>query len=225
MKNIQEIIGYKFKDINILNNALCHSSYANENKKNIKNNERLEFLGDSVLSICVSDYIYNNFKDLPEGDLTRIRAAVVCEKALFQIAVKNDIGQFIKLGKGEEMTGGRTRPSILADCIEAIIAAIYLDGGFKSARAFVMRNLEEDMLKYKNCETEDYKTKLQEIIQQNPEEVVEYNVTKESGPDHDKFFEVEVKINNNSVAKGTGKSKKEAEQEAAKDLLHLMGEL
>jgi len=222
---IEKVLGYKFHDRGLIINALVHSSYANENKKCTKNNERLEFLGDSILSICVSDYIYNNFRDLPEGDLTRIRAAVVCEKSLYNLAKRINLGEFIKLGRGEELSGGRNRASILADCTEAVIAAIYLDGGLESAKKFVISNLEVDMIYNKNSDTNDYKTKLQEIIQQNPEEIVEYRIIKETGPDHDKFFEVEVKINNNSIAKGLGKNKKEAEQMAAKGLLELMGEM
>lgn len=225
MNKLEEILNYKFKDIRLLENALSHSSYANENKKIAKNNERLEFLGDSILSICVSDYIYNNFDDLPEGDLTRIRAAVVCEKSLYNVAKRISLGEFIKLGRGEEISGGRNRASILADCVEAVIAAIYLDGGLSKASEFVISNLKEDMLYNKNSDTNDYKTKLQEIIQQNPEEIVEYRIIKETGPDHNKSFEVEVKINNNSIAKGIGKNKKEAEQMAAKGLLELMGEM
>lgn len=225
MVEIEKILKYNFKDIKLLDNALSHSSYANENKKCTKNNERLEFLGDSVLSICVSDYIYNNFSTLPEGELTRIRAAVVCEKALYNLAKKINLGEFIKLGRGEEISGGRNRMSILADCVEAVIAAIYLDGGLFEAKKFIIFHLEKEILKNKTKATDDYKTKLQEIIQQNPEEVVEYRVVKELGPDHDKSFEVEVRINNNSVANGVGKNKKEAEQMAAKSLLKLMGEM
>lgn len=224
MTELERILGYQFKDEKKLKIAVTHSSYANEAKGSLKNNERLEFLGDAVLSICVSDYLFNHNKNLPEGELTRLRASVVCEKALNTIAVNLGIGKFLKLGKGEEHTGGRTRPSILADAMEAIIAAIYLDGGMEEARKFVLHNVKPMLEESQDKSFVDYKTKLQEIIQQNPEEIVEYVTVKEEGPDHDKNFEVEVKINSNSVASGVGKSKKEAEQMAAKALLQLMGE-
>lgn len=224
MTDIERILGYQFKDEKYIKVALTHSSFANEAKGNIKNNERLEFLGDAVLSISVSDFLFTHHKDLPEGELTRLRASVVCEKALNTIALKLGIGKFLKLGKGEEHTGGRTRPSILADAMEAIIAAIYLDGGMEEARRFVLDNVKPLLEQHKDKSFVDYKTKLQEIIQQNPEEVVEYVTVKEEGPDHDKQFEVEVRINSNSVSKGKGKSKKQAEQMAAKELLRLMGQ-
>lgn len=224
MNELEQIIGYQFKDPKTLKIALTHSSFANEAKGTLKNNERLEFLGDAVLSICVSDYLFFHNLGLPEGELTRLRASVVCEKALNSIAVKLGLGRFLKLGKGEENTGGRTRPSILADAVEAIIAAIYIDGGMNEARKFVLDNIKPLLLESESRSFVDYKTKLQEIIQQNPEEIVEYVTVKEEGPDHDKEFEVEVRINSNRVAKGVGKSKKEAEQMAAKSLLQLMGE-
>lgn len=225
MKNLEKIIGYNFKNIQYLENALTHSSYANEKKNGVLNNERLEFLGDSILSICISEYIYNTFSDLPEGEMTRIRASVVCEKSLYKVAINNKFGEFIKLGKGEEMSGGRERQSILADCTEAVIAAIYIDGGLENAKDFIIKNLKDDLIETKNNYITDYKTKLQEIIQKNPEEQVEYKVIKEEGPDHDKIFTIELILNNNHVASGVGKSKKEAEQKAARELLSLMGEI
>ena len=224
MKTIEEMIKYDFNDKSILKNALSHSSYANESKRKIANNERLEFLGDSILSICVSDYIFSNFTDLPEGDLSRIRAAVVCEKSLFNMANRLNIGEHIYLGKGEIATGGRNRPSILADCVEALIAGIYLDSNLENAKKFILDNLINDINLNKEQDISDYKTKLQEIVQQNPEEIVQYKIVSEEGPDHDKIFTVEVNINSNSVATGKGKSKKIAEQMAAKKLLRLMGE-
>ncbi len=202
IKEFQEKIGYKFKNEKLIIEALSHSSYANECKKQRKNNERLEFLGDSVLSVIVSDYIFEHFKHLPEGELTKLRASLVCEQALFDFSKKIDLGKYIFLGKGEEITGGRERPSIVSDAFEAVIA----DVKPHSVVSFV-----------------DYKTALQEIIQKNPEEKVEYVLTDESGPDHDKKFTVNVMLNSNVIGTGIGKSKKSAEQNAAKEALSLMG--
>lgn len=221
--DFQKKIGYKFKNDRLLYEALSHSSFANENKKHRKSNERLEFLGDSVLSIVVSDYIFENFKHLPEGELTKLRASLVCEKALFEFSHKIELGKFIFLGKGEEVTGGRHRASIVSDAMEAVIAAIYLDGGIEPARKHIMNFLPDDINPKHTRTFIDYKTKLQEIIQQNPEEVIEYFLKGESGPDHDKKFEVEVLLNSNVIGSGVGKSKKSAEQNAAKEALELMG--
>lgn len=225
MENIsefEEIIGYKFKDKNLIFTALSHSSFANENKKQRNSNERLEFLGDSVLSIIVSDFIFEHYTFLPEGELTKLRASLVCEKALFEFAKEIRLGEFIMLGKGEINTGGRTRPSILADAFEAVIAAIYLDGGIEAARKHVLRFIPKNF-DPKHQHITDYKTVLQEIIQRNPEEMVEYVLKSESGPDHDKEFTVQVMLNSNVIGEGTGKSKKNAEQMAAKQALDLMG--
>ena len=224
MNTLQEKLNYKFKNEDLLINALTHSSYANEVRNGVSSNERLEFLGDSVLSIIVSEYIYKKFGDLPEGELTKIRASLVCEKSLCQFSREMDLGQYLRLGKGEEKGGGRERDSILADAFEAVLAAMYLDGGFDVAKAHVLRFIKDEL--YNHNETEafkDYKTALQEIIQRNPEESVTYILTNETGPDHDKVFEVEVRLNSNTIGRGKGKNKKQAEQFAAKEALQLMG--
>lgn len=221
--NFQKKIGYQFRDEKLLYEALSHSSFANENKKHRNSNERLEFLGDSVLSIVVSDYIFEHFKHLPEGELTKLRASLVCEKALYEFSKKIELGKYIFLGKGEEMTGGRERASIVSDAMEAVIAAIYLDGGIEPARKHIMNFLPEDITPEHTTTFHDYKTVLQEIIQKNPEEKIEYFLKGEEGPDHDKKFTVQVLLNNNVIGTGIGRSKKNAEQNAAKEALELMG--
>ena len=220
---LEEKIGYTFKNKNLLHEALSHSSYANECKKGRNSNERLEFLGDSVLSIVISEHLFNHFKHLPEGDLTKIRASLVCEKALFEFSKQISLGEFILLGKGEENTGGRTRPSIVSDAFEAVIAAVFLDGGMESAREYVLGFIPKDLDKNSAKKLQDYKTILQEIIQRNPEERVEYVLRSQSGPDHDRHFVVEVCLNTNIIGHGEGHSKKQAEQQAAKEALKLMG--
>lgn len=222
VKQFQEKIGYRFKDESLLFEALSHSSYANENKKTRNSNERLEFLGDSVLSIVVSDHIFEHYKHLPEGELTKMRASLVCEKALFEFSKKIDLGSYIFLGKGEEMTGGRTRPSIVSDAFEAVIAAIYLDGGMEIVSRYILSFLPENITPDFSV-FHDYKTALQEVIQRNPEEKIEYHLKGESGPDHNKQFTVQVLLNSNVIGEGTGRSKKTAEQLAAKEALSLMG--
>lgn len=223
MEEFQRIIGYSYKNNKLLFEALSHSSFANENKKNRKSNERLEFLGDSVLSIVVSDYLFEHYKHMPEGELTRIRASLVCEQSLYKFAEKIRLGDFIMLGKGEENTGGRQRPSILADAFEAVIASIYLDGGIDSATEFILKFIPDNILSKGTVSFNDYKTILQEVVQKNPEEKVEYYLIDESGPDHNKAFKVQVKLNTNVIGEGIGKSKKQAEQMAAKEALQLMG--
>ena len=223
LKQFQQVIGYKFKNEKLLYEALSHSSFANESKKQRNSNERLEFLGDSVLSVIVSAYIFEHLKHLPEGELTKLRASLVCEKALFDFSKKIDLGNFIFLGKGEELTGGRERPSIVSDAFEAVIAAIYLDGGMKSAAKYVLSFIPEDIKPHSVVSFVDYKTALQEIIQKNPEEKVEYVLSDETGPDHDKKFTVQVMLNSNIIGTGVGRSKKAAEQNAAKEALALMG--
>ncbi len=223
MDALEEKLDYKFKNINLLKNSLTHSSYANEVRSGFSSNERLEFLGDSVLSLIVSEYIYKHFPNLPEGELTKLRASLVCEKSLCAFSRELGLGAFLKLGNGEEHNGGRERDSILADAFEAVLAAIYLDGGMEAARRHVMRFVLREL---KNTDDEvfkDYKTALQEIIQRNPEESVTYILTGESGPDHNKQFTVQVRLNSNVIGTGTGKSKKQAEQMAAKEALRLMG--
>jgi ribonuclease-3 len=225
MKNSEEfedIIGYRFKNKELLRQALSHSSYANEKKRPNGSNERLEFLGDSVLSIVVSDYLYKNL-NVAEGDLTKMRASLVCEKSLFVFAQKIRLGEFILLGKGEENTGGRERPSIVSDAFEAVIAAIYLDGGMEAAAKHILRFMPEDIKRTKKPVLSDFKTLLQEVVQKNPEEKVEYVLIGEEGPDHNKRFVVEVCLNSQVIGKGKGRSKKEAEQLAAKEALELMG--
>jgi ribonuclease-3 len=223
MKKLENNLNYKFNNIELLKNALTHSSFANESHNQKSSNERLEFLGDSVLSIIVSDYLYKNYPDMPEGQLTKLRASLVCEKSLHAFAKELCLGDFLILGKGEEQTGGRTRVSILADAFEAVLAAMYLDGGMEVARKHVMRFVLEELKSADDDVFKDYKTSLQEIIQRNPEERLTYILIAESGPDHDKCFTVEVKLNSNVIGTGSGKSKKQAEQMAAKQALELMG--
>ncbi len=224
MDGLEERLGYKFNNINLLKNALTHSSYANEVRDGFSSNERLEFLGDSVLSIVVSDYIYKHYPNMPEGELTKLRASLVCEKSLCAFSRELELGNYLMLGKGEEKGGGRERDSILADAFEAVLAAIYLDGGMEPARRHVMNFVLRELQHTDDEVFKDYKTALQEIIQRNPEEAVSYILTGESGPDHDKEFTVEVRLNSNVIGKGTGKNKKRAEQMAAKEALMLMGE-
>lgn len=218
---LEKSLNYTFKNKKFLTTALTHSSYANEQKDPCPYNERQEFLGDAVLSIIVSDYLFKSYH-LSEGDLTKVRASLVCEKSLCNWAGKVDLGHHLLLGKGEEHTGGRTRPSILADAFEAVIAAIYLDGGLKAASAFVLEFVK-NALEDGEVSFTDYKTMLQEIVQQNPEEKLSYVLVEESGPGHDKRFVVEVHLNSNVIGSGVGKSKKDAEQKAARQALELMG--
>lgn len=225
-KNLEEFQGkirYYFNDKELLIEALSHSSYANEKRKGRNSNERLEFLGDSVLSIVVSQYLFEHFTHLPEGELTKIRASLVCEKSLYEFAKQIDLGEHILLGKGEENTGGRERVSILADAFEAVIAAVFLDGGLEAARRHILKFIPKDIDDRKPVSFSDHKTILQEIIQKNPEEKVEYKLVGQAGPDHNKAFKVQVRLNSNVIGTGIGRSKKEAEQMAAKEALELMG--
>ncbi len=220
MTELEEAIGYRFQNPAYLGEALTHSSYVG-GKHN--SNERLEFLGDSVLSVIVSKYLFESL-DVPEGKLTKIRSKLVCEDSLYEFAKRIDLGAQIKLGRGEENTGGRDRRSILADAFEALIAAIYLDGGLESARAFVMRfipSIEE--IRSGRLAFGDYKTVLQEIIQQNPEERIGYEISDEHGAAHERVFTANVLLNGQVIGTGSGKSKKEAEQAAAKEAVSLMG--
>ena len=218
MKQLEKNIGYHFRDKNLLKAAVTHSSFANENRGGLAYNERLEFLGDAVLQLVTSEKLFKENPDMPEGRMSKQRAALVCEDALAGYSKEIQLGDFMLLGKGEEATGGRHRPSILADAFEALIGAIFLDGGMDNAKRFVRRFLDAAHTSLK-----DYKTLLQEIIQKNPGERLSYVVIGESGPDHDKVFNVEVHLNSNVIGKGTGKSKKQAEQAAAKEALALMG--
>lgn len=220
MTELEKVIGYEFKNTAYLDEALTHSSYVN-GKSN--SNERLEFLGDSVLSVVVSKYLFESL-DVPEGKLTKIRSRLVCEDSLYEFAKKINLGANMKLGKGEENTGGRDRRSILADAFEALIAAIYLDGGLECAREFIMKFIPSvDVLKSGKLVLGDYKTVLQEIIQQNPEEHIVYEISGEQGAAHEKVFTANVLLNGQIIGTGSGKSKKEAEQAAAKEAISLMG--
>ncbi len=223
MEVLQEKLGYKFNNVKLLEHALYHSSYANEVRGAITSNERLEFLGDSVLSVIVASYLFENFKSIPEGELTKLRASLVCEKSLCGFSREIGLGEFLHLGRGEEKGGGRERDSILADAFEAVLAAIYLDGGMENAQKFVLRFVLPELSHRDDEVFKDYKTALQEIIQRNPEENVTYHLIGEAGPDHAKIFEVEVHLNSNVIGKGKGKNKKQAEQMAAKEALKLMG--
>ena len=221
MHTLETKLGYVFHRPELLENALYHSSYANEHRgAGISSNERLEFLGDAVLGFVTAEYLYTKHPDMPEGDLTRIRASLVSESALFQFAQEIDLGEYLRLGRGEERCGGRTRPSVVSDAFEAVIAALYLDGGMEVAKSFILPFITEG----KHAEA-DYKTRLQEIVQQNPEEKLSYVVEQESGPDHDKHFVVAVRFNSDKVARGEGRSKKMAEQHAAREALKLLGVL
>lgn len=224
MQELENKIGYSFKNKALLNEALTHSSYANEHKsKHIKYNERLEFLGDAVLSIVVSDYIFKHCPELPEGELTKLRASLVCEKSLYEFAKKIGLGSYLVLSKGERHNGGAERPSILSDAFEALIAAIYIDGGIEPARKHILNFVIPAIGNSKKARVKDYKTTLQEIIQKNPGEKIEYVPVSETGPDHDKHFVFEVHLNSNVIGRGGGRSKKEAEQQAAREALELMG--
>lgn len=221
MEQLQNNLGYHFKNPALLARALTHSSYANERHVDTGDNERLEFLGDSVLGFITAEYLFANHRDFPEGELTKLRAYAVCEKSLFAYAEEIGLGNYLKLGKGEERTGGRTRPSVLSDAFEAVIAAIYLDGGMDEAKKFVLRFV----VPYVEAKPtfKDYKTMLQEVVQKNQGETLEYVLVSETGPDHDKCFTVEVHLNSNVIGRGVGGSKKKAEQNAAKEALELMG--
>ena len=215
MTTLEEKLGYEFRDPALLENALTHSSCANESRGRRQSNERLEFLGDSILGMVVADHLYRNHPDLPEGELTRTRAALVCEDSLVEVAEALHLGESLHLGKGEEAGGGRKRPSIQADAVEAVLAAVYLDGGIGSARKIVQQYIlcrEVEGL----TSPRDYKTALQELVQRESGQVLKYRLTGEEGPDHDKRFFVEVDLNGEVAGRGKGHSKKEAEQMAAK---------
>ena len=216
IKDLEIAIGYRFRNITLLQNALAHSSYANERwHDSLKSNERLEFLDDSILGMVVAEHLYRNYPDRPEGELTRMRADMVCENALAAIAGRIGLGEHLLLGHGEEQTGGRTRNSILADAVESVIAACFLDGGMDAARGFIDRFVLTDV-PVRKLRNADYKTALQELVQQKKNQQLTYKLTGESGPDHDKHFEVAVLLNGSTVGTGTGSSKKRAEQDAAR---------
>ena len=215
MHTLEEKLGYVFRNKALLENALQHSSYANEHRSaGLHSNERLEFLGDAVLGVVTADCLYRKHPDLPEGDLTRIRAALVCEESLHEVAQSLELGRHLKLGRGEELGGGRCRPSVVSDAFEATIAALFLDGGIETARNFILPFITEG----KTAE-DDHKTALQEVVQKHPDDRLTYTVTGESGPAHDKRFQVTVALNGKALAVGEGRSKKAAEQQAAKAAL------
>lgn len=221
MRTLEEKLGYTFKNKALLENALQHSSYANEHRNaGTRSNERLEFLGDAVLGVVTADYLYRRHPDLPEGDLTRIRAALVCEESLHEVARSLGLGRHLRLGRGEEQGGGRERPSILADATESVFAAVYLDGGMEEATALIHRVLlDKEREEAVEDRRRDYKTELQELVQRKNGSSLGYQMTGASGPDHAKVFEAAVVLNGEEFSKGTGHSKKEAQQAAAKEAL------
>lgn len=215
---LQKELGYEFKNIKLLKKALTHTSYAYENK--VESNEKLEFLGDSILEFVSSEYLYENYTKLKEGEMTKVRATVVCEKSLYKVAKMHNFSDFLYLGKSEKMSGGKTRPAILADSVEAVIAAMFLDGGLEPVKKFIIENLKDDIESAtKHVGIKDYKTVLQEKLQEHGEVLIQYNIINEKGPDHDKSFESEVKCNGKVLATGSGKSKKQAEMQAAQKAL------
>ena len=231
INSFEKVIGYEFNNKDFIRTALTHSSYSNElraKKVNVSCNERLEFLGDSVLSIITSEYLFLENKYLPEGELTKLRAELVCEKALSKYSTKIGLGEYLLLGHGEEKQDGRNRPSIIADAFEAVLAAIYLDSGRNKDTVaefllpFIKDEIEDITKNRRN--TTDYKTALQQFVQQTEGDFLEYEVVDENGPDHNKTFEVVAKLNSNIIGKGKGRSKREAEQNAAKQAMELFGE-
>ena len=221
MQALSEKLQYQFKDPALLAEALRHSSYANEHRgANVFSNERLEFLGDSVLGFVTAEYLFARHPNAPEGELTRIRALLVCEDSLYEVAQRLELGRYLKLGNGEESCGGRMRPSILADATEAVFAAVYLDGGIDAARTLIHRVLlDTEREEAAEEKRRDYKTLLQEFVQRTPNQQLSYRLVSESGPDHDKTFYFEVLLNGAAAGRGAGRSKKEAEQMAAKNAL------
>ncbi len=216
ISKLEEAIGYRFRNITLLQNALAHSSYANERwHDSLKSNERLEFLGDSILGMVVAEHLYKNFPDRPEGELTRMRADMVCETSLAAVANRIGLGEHLLLGHGEERFGGRGRASILADAVESVIAASFLDGGMEAAKSFIQRFILCDV-PVTEMHNADYKTALQELVQQKKNQILSYALVGESGPDHDKEFIVEVSLNGQVIGRGSGSSKKRAEQDAAR---------
>ena len=215
---LEKEIGYEFKNKQLLETALTHTSYAYEKKK--KSNEKLEFLGDSILEFVSSEYIFHKYPSLKEGEMTKVRASVVCEKSLHEIAKMHNFSDFLHLGKSERISKKEVRPAIMADSVEAVIAAIFLDGGLENAKEFIIKNLEKPIeIATKHIGQKDYKTVLQEILQKNGNVDIEYEIIDEQGPDHEKLFTAEVKVNEKVLATGEGKSKKLAEMQAAQKAL------
>ena len=220
-EELEKQIGYTFKNKELLSTALTHTSYAYE--KQVQSNEKLEFLGDSILEFISSVFLYSNYSFLKEGEMTKVRAQVVCEESLFKVAKAHNFGDFLNLGKSERKSGGDVKPAILADSVEAVIAAIYLDGGLDPAKDFIINNLKDEIkTASKNVGQQDFKTVLQEILQKNGDADIKYKIIRESGPDHDKNFEAEVLYNNKVLAKGTGRSKKHAEMDAAGHAIEIL---
>ena len=218
MNELEGKLGYRFRDRGLLEHAMTHSSYANEHRgEGLTSNERLEFLGDSVLGVVVADYLFRKHPDMPEGELTRTRAALVCEGSLHEVAQSLGLGRYLRLGKGEDAGGGRRRPSILADATEAMLAAVYLDGGMEAVRP-IIQTLILDKEREKSADR-DYKTALQELVQRKPGAAVSYRLVRESGPDHCRSFEMEASVDGKVIGTGVGRTKKEAEQMAAKAAL------
>ncbi len=215
LDQFEHTIGYTFKNKELLKNALTHTSYANE--RNISSNEKLEFLGDAILEFVISEYLYNNYFFLKEGEMTKVRASVVCEESLYKVALKLNFSDFLYLGKSEIANRGKGRIAILADSVEAVIAAMYLDSNLETVKNFILSNLKEAVnISSKSVGMKDYKTVLQEKLQLHGEVLIQYEIVKEVGPDHDKTFTAQVKCNGKVLAKGNGKSKKNAEMEAAR---------
>lgn len=223
MDELEQRLGYAFTDRSYLQTALTHSSYANEMPQKRHSNERLEFLGDAVLGFCAAKTICRLYPEMPEGDMTRLRSELVCETSLHHVALALGLGDCIHLGKNEQYNGGRNRPSILADCVEAVIAAIFLDGGLEPAEAFIAERILKDIRFGHRPARTDYKTQLQELMQQEGGTAPAYTIVDESGPDHDKTFTASVALLGGESARGTGKSKKEAEQSAARAALEKLG--
>lgn len=226
MRELEKKLNYTFRNSALLAEALSHSSYANEHRaEKLNSNERLEFLGDSVLGFVTAEFLFAKHPDMPEGDLTRIRAALVCEQSLYEVAQKLQLGQYLRLGRGEEAGGGRNRTSILADAMEAVFAAVYLDGGIVEASALIHRVLL-DVEKETAVEErrKDFKTALQELVQRQADQVLTYRMIGEEGPDHAKIFSAEVLLNGKALGVGSGHSKKEAEQAAARSALQVLTE-
>ena len=225
MTALEERLGYSFRNRALLETALTHSSYANENRASgIVCNERLEFLGDSVLGVTVADFLYRHFPDMPEGRMTRLRAELVCEQSLHRVALELHLGDYLRLGKGEEHNGGRKRASILSDAVEAVIAAMYLDAGMETAAGFIHRCLLDDVRAIETPTFTDYKTSLQELVQRHSGQVLSYELVGEEGPDHAKTFRVQVCLNGAPIGRGIGRTKKEAEQAAAANALEALRE-
>ena len=225
MTALDERLGYSFRNRALLETALTHSSYANENRASgIVCNERLEFLGDSVLGVTVADFLYRHFPDMPEGRMTRLRAELVCEQSLHRVALELHLGDYLRLGKGEEHNGGRKRASILSDAVEAVIAAMYLDAGMETAAGFIHRCLLDDVRAIETPTFTDYKTSLQELVQRHSGQVLSYELVGEEGPDHAKTFRVQVCLNGDPIGRGIGRTKKEAEQAAAANALEALRE-